>query len=101
MYIDNKTVNRTLYIGLIGELDEHASEYTRGALDKILASSAPQRVVLDMSELSFMDSTGIGVLIGRFKKLQSRRIPVFISNPAGHVDKLFRMTGIYDIMPKI
>ena len=101
MRIDNKIVNRTLYIGLSGELDEHASHYTRQTLDTLTASDDFSRVVIDMSELSFMDSTGIGVLIGRFKKLSSRGLPVFIANPSTQADKIIRMTGLYDIMPKI
>ena len=101
MRIDSKILNKTLYIGLTGELDEHASEYTKTELDELMRREAMGRVVIDLSGLSFMDSTGIGVLIGRFKKLKSRQIPLFIANPTAHVDKLFLMTGIYEIMPKI
>lgn len=101
MRIDHKVVNKTMYIGLSGELDEHASHYTRQSLDKLLEQDGFIRVVIDLSELSFMDSTGIGVLIGRFKKLNSRGVPIFIANPSKQADRIFTMTGLYDIMPKI
>lgn len=101
MRIDEKTVNATLYIGLTGELDEHASEYTRRTLDEIMDNAACKRVVIDLSELSFMDSTGIGVLIGRFKRLKARDIPIYIANPSSQADRIFSMTGLYQIMPKI
>jgi len=101
MRIDNKVVNKTLYIGLSGELDEHTSGYTRQTLDKLLESAQMIRVVIDLSELSFMDSTGVGVLIGRFKKLKGREIPIFIANPSSQADRIFRLTGLYEIMPKL
>ena len=101
MRIDKKVVNKTLYIGLSGELDEHSSIYTRQTLDKLIEDAEVKRVVIDMSELSFMDSTGVGVLIGRFKRFKSRDIPIYIANPSKQADKIFKMTGIYEIMPKI
>ena len=48
-----------------------------------------------------MDSTGIGMLIGRYKALKSMRIPLLISSPQNAVDKLLSLSGIYEIMPKI
>ena len=101
MRIDNKVVNKTLYIGLSGELDEHTSVYTRQTLDKLMENAQMIRVVIDLSELAFMDSTGVGVLIGRFKKLKGREIPIFIANPSSQADRIFRLTGLYEIMPKI
>ena len=56
---------------------------------------------LDASELEFMDSTGVGVMIGRYKKFKERGIPVFISNPSLHAERIFKMSGLYEIMPKI
>ena len=48
-----------------------------------------------------MDSTGIGVLIGRYKRMKDKDIPIYIANPSKHAEKIFKMTGLYDIMPKI
>jgi stage II sporulation protein AA (anti-sigma F factor antagonist) len=101
MRIESKQINNTLYVGLSGELDEHASEYARTRLDLLLAAQAISRVIIDLSELIFMDSTGIGVLIGRYKKLKGKEIPIYIANPSIQADKIFKMTGLYEIMPKI
>ena len=59
------------------------------------------QVIIDLSELDFMDSTGIGVMLGRYKKLKSKNKPIFICNPSTHAEKIFKMTGLYEIMPKI
>jgi len=48
-----------------------------------------------------MDSTGIGVLLGRYNKFIKRDIALFIKNPQKHVDRILKMTGIYELMPKI
>ena len=102
MDIRSKIVNKTLYILLSGELDEYSAAYTRRVMDTLLDTEKGYgQVVIDMSELSFMDSTGVGVLIGRYKKLANRSTPVFVCNPSRAAEKIFNMSGLYSIMPKI
>ena len=101
MKLKTKVYNGIMYVLLCGELDENSAGYVRDEMDKSFACSGFSRVIIDLSELDFMDSTGIGVLIGRYKKLKDRNIPIFISNPSRHAEKIFRITGLYDIMPKI
>lgn len=102
MRIKNRLYNNTLYIMLCGELDEYSAGYTRTIVDNLLDNEKPYRqVIFDSSELEFMDSTGIGVLIGRYKKLKNKNITIYICNPSSHVEKIFKMSGLYEIMPKI
>ncbi|MBE7073738.1 MAG: STAS domain-containing protein [Clostridiales bacterium] len=101
MRIKSKISNQTLYVVLVGELDEHSASHTRITLDDIFAGGDFSQIIIDLSELEFMDSTGIGVLIGRYKKMRNRNIPIYICNPSKHVEKIFKMTGLYDLMPKI
>ena len=100
MQVAHKRLGTTLYIGLSGELDECAAADVRTKLDIILEADC-SRVIFDLADLRFMDSTGIGVLIGRYKKLKARGIPVLLSAPTRSVDRVLSLTGIYDIMPKI
>lgn len=101
MQVKNKIYNNTLYVMLCGELDEHSACHTKITLDNIFSGGSFNQIIIDLSELEFMDSTGIGVLIGRYKKMKQRNIPIFICNPSSHAEKIFKMTGLYDIMPKI
>ena len=101
MEVKNRIYNNTLYILLSGELDEHSANITRIKLDDILTECGFSQIIIDLSELEFMDSTGIGVLIGRYKKMKDKNIPIYICNPSHHAEKIFKMTGLYDIMPKI
>ena len=91
---------RTLTLKLIGELDEHAAQYAKNTLDELLEGNFAA-VVFDLSRLSFMDSTGIGVMIGRYKLLKAKNCPIYVKNPSRVVDKIFVMSGLYEIMKKI
>ncbi len=101
MQVKSRVHNNCLYVLLCGELDEHSASYTRITLDEIFDKPNFEKIIIDLSELTFMDSTGIGVLIGRYKRMREKEIPIYIANPSSHAEKIFKMTGLYDIMPKI
>lgn len=102
MQIKSRVLNKTLYILLSGELDEYSAKSVRKDLDTLLDTEKGfVQIVLDLSELTFMDSTGVGVLIGRYKKMREYNKPIFISNPSRNAERIFKMSGLYEIMPKI
>ncbi len=102
MQIKSRIVNKTLYILLSGELDEYTVPKVREDLDRLMETERGfMQIVLDFSELTFMDSLGVGVLIGRYKKMRQMNKPIFITNPSRVAEKIFKMSGLYDIMPKI
>jgi stage II sporulation protein AA (anti-sigma F factor antagonist) len=99
--ITNKIKNDTMYICLFGELDEHTAPNARQTIDACILQGGFGNVVLDLSNLSFMDSTGIGVLLGRYKKIKKLGLTVCIASPSQQTDKLLKLSGIYQVMPKI
>ena len=101
MEIKSAVNKNTLVISLSGELDECTANYTRSTMDDLIASNSFNKLVIDMHNLDFMDSTGIGVLIGRYKKLKSKNIFMYVINPNCHIEKIFKMSGLYEIIPKI
>ena len=101
MHIKSKIYKKTLYVLLCGELDENSAIHARDKMDELFSNNGFSQIIIDLSELEFMDSTGIGVLIGRYKKMKSKNIPIFICNPSKQAEKIFKMTGLYEIMPKI
>lgn len=90
-----------LVFRLVGELDEHSAEFVRRRIDTVIAESNFNAVIFDLSRLSFMDSTGIGVIIGRYKLIRKQNKPVYVRNPSPTVDKIFKMSGLYEIISKI
>ncbi|MFR5988797.1 MAG: anti-sigma factor antagonist [Christensenellales bacterium] len=96
-----KKESNNLVIFLIGELDEYTAPYTRSAIDKALDGYKSADIIFDLSGLTFMDSTGIGVLISKYKQLKGADSRLYVRKPSKSIDKIFNMAGLYSIMPKI
>ena len=91
-----------LYIYLSGELDEHSVSSVREAADRMIDNNAGlSRAVFNLAGVKFMDSTGIGFLIGRYKKLKKYGMGMYLENPNVGADKILELSGIYSLMPKI
>ena len=96
-----KKIDGRIYFRLIGELDERSSHDIREKMDRILDNESYSSIVLDMKELTFMDSTGIGVIIGRYKRLKPLGKDIYVMSPSRQVDKIMNTTGLYQIVKKI
>lgn len=91
-----------LYIFLSGELDEYTAKRAKTEIENAIKYSENiKSVVFDFSQTGFMDSTGIGVLLGRYRVLKKIGVPIYIQNPSVGVNKVLQISGIYEIMPKI
>ena len=102
MEVKYRVERNGLYIYLYGELDEFSAVYCRSKTAEIIDCAVGFKyVVFDFSGVTFMDSTGIGVLLGRYKRLKKMRVPAFIRNPSLSVNKILQISGLYEIMPKI
>ena len=84
-----------------GELDHHSAQYMREELDALLSDEQIRTLIFDMRDLTFMDSSGIGVLIGRYKILSRRGGCVQVRNMSEQVDKLFTLSGLHRNIEKI
>lgn len=101
MEIKYKKSNSVLTVFIFGELDEYSAMNAKEMLDKLLYDNLNiEKVIFDLSGLSFMDSTGVGLLIGRYKKLKQFNIPLYISGASVATEKVIELAGLYRIMPK-
>ena len=101
MEIKFKKTYQSLTLYIYGELDECSAYDAKRILDQVLLDNLnASKVVFDLSGLSFMDSTGIGLLIGRYKKLKQFNIPTYISGASNSAEKVIELAGLYKIMPK-
>ncbi len=92
-----------LYVRLCGEVDEHSAALARRDADRLCESFAlrSHKAVFDLEDVSFMDSTGIGFLIGRYKKFSRYGVPMYVTNPSTATDRILQMSGIYTLIPRI
>ncbi len=101
MHVSTKLDKYNLYIYLEGELDHSVSSKLKIELDRCISGIDIKNVILNLKRLSFMDSTGIGVIMGRYKQLKKRNIRLFIDQPTAQIDKVLKVSGLYNIIPII
>ena len=93
---------RILHLSLDGEIDEHSAKAARIQADGLIERhSSCLAVVFNLQKVTFMDSTGIGFLIGRYKKIKGLGMDSYISAPNAAADKILLMSGVYTLIPKI
>ena len=78
---------------LSGELDHHRAKEIREAIDFAVREQYPPVVVLDFKQVSFMDSSGIGLIMGRSRLLSEYGGTLEIHNPPPHIRKVLRISG--------
>ena len=94
--------NDVLHFYFDGELDEYAAKNVRRRIDVFVDDNASaQSAVFHLTNITFMDSTGIGFFIGRYKKLASYSIPAYFSDVGSEADKVLSLSGLYTVVPKI
>ena len=89
----------TLIVAIYGEMDHHSAEYIREKVDGEMLKSTTKNVVFDFSRVTFMDSSGIGVIMGRYKNIQKLNGKAVIANVNSQVKRIFEMSGLLRIMP--
>lgn len=92
--MDIKSTGEVLTVYLKGEIDHHSAKGMREEIDKAIEYSMPSLVILDFSEVTFMDSSGIGLVMGRYKNLQKTGAGLNISNLPENIYKIMKFAGI-------
>lgn len=86
---------------LRGELDHHSAEYLRNALDAAIADPSVQEMELDLTGVGFMDSSGLGVVLGRYRALTARGGRLLVTGVSTPIDRIFRMSGLYALVDRM
>lgn len=80
------------------ELDHHVAGEIREDIDDILMKKSVKNIIFDFENINFMDSSGIGVIIGRYKKISSEKGKVSVININSRVKKVFDLSGMNNII---
>ena len=77
-----------------GEIDHHIAKELRRDIDFAVREFQPEELVLDFAEVGFMDSSGIGLVMGRYKLMKETGGKVIVKNPQNQIKKVMRLSGI-------
>lgn len=88
-----------LQIQFTEEIDHHTTEKMRRRADYEIERHIPRKVIFDFNNVSFMDSAGIGLLLGRYKNATILGAKVELVNVNRAVYKLLKMSGITKLIP--
>lgn len=79
---------------LKGELDHHTAREMRNEIDSAVELNMPTLLILDFSQISFMDSSGIGLVMGRYRNLAKTGATLHITGASMPIYKMMKLAGI-------
>lgn len=82
---------------LSGEIDHHSAPAARAIIDTYILKSKPKTLIIDFGSVSFMDSSGIGLVMGRFKNIEDYGGKMAITGLSPHAYKVMALSGIEKI----
>ncbi|WNS74101.1 anti-sigma F factor antagonist [Bacillus sp. DTU_2020_1000418_1_SI_GHA_SEK_038] len=96
--IDLEIKRDVLCIRLSGELDHHSADELRERATKAIEDYDIHHIVLNLEQLSFMDSSGLGVILGRYKQIKQHHGEMVVCAISPAVQRLFEMSGLFKII---
>ena len=90
-----------LLVRLTGELDQCSASGIRRDLDALLTDPRIRHLVIDLNAMPFMDSSGLGVILGRYRALQARGGSVSLMHLSPQVKRVYDLSGLARIIPVI
>lgn len=98
MSIDIRSENGAAIAVLTGEIDHHTARELRSELDKFVITMQPDILIIDFSSITFMDSSGIGLIIGRYKLMKECGGRLEIKSPQPYIRRVLKLSGIERIV---
>lgn len=87
-----------LVVRLSGELDHHEAEILRTKWKDMMYKNSIKHVILNLESITFMDSSGLGVILGRYKETLQLGGELVVCSVTPPIDRLFDMSGLYKII---
>ena len=83
-----------LRVAIVGEINHHNAVFVRQEIDEKIQELRPQNLVLDLADVPFMDSSGLGLVIGRYQLMNDLGGTLTVANPSADHKKLFKLAGL-------
>ncbi len=98
MELKLEAIGTTLVVKIDGEIDHHTAKIFREQIDRELNLKNIVNLVLDFDGVTFMDSSGIGAVVGRYKEITARGGKVMLIRVKPQVDKVLEISGLKTIL---
>ncbi|WP_248925357.1 anti-sigma F factor antagonist [Paenibacillus hamazuiensis] len=90
--------SKALIVRLKGELDHHTADTVKARMEEAIEKGECKHVVLSLKDLTFMDSSGLGVILGRYKQITAKGGKMVVCDVGPSVYRLFEMSGLFKIL---
>lgn len=81
-----------------GEIDHYSAVRVRAQIDEKISELRPKITVLELSDIDFMDSSGIGLIMGRYARMQKLGGSLKLKNPSERVERICKLAGLERIV---
>ncbi len=92
------SVGKDLIVKIDGDIDHHVSSQIKEKVEREFEFSNAENIIFDFSDVNFMDSSGIGMIIGRYKMLQKTGGKVYIANVKPQLESIIEISGLRKII---
>ena len=93
-YTEYDPIKNFLKLKLMGEIDHHLATEIREQADKIIIENRPKALIMELSDVDFMDSSGLGLIMGRYKLIKELGGTTIVRNPSDRTRKIHMMAGM-------
>jgi stage II sporulation protein AA (anti-sigma F factor antagonist) len=96
--VDLETIGDVLIVRLDGELDHHTADDLRSQMENAIDKYKTYHILLSLQNLHFMDSSGLGVILGRYKQITAKGGDMIICSINPVIYRLFELSGLFKII---
>ncbi|MBQ4283590.1 MAG: anti-sigma factor antagonist [Lachnospira sp.] len=86
-----------LIISMTAELDHHLADEMRNIIDEVIDERGVSNVIFDFSKIGFMDSAGIGLIMGRYKKIREKG-SIYITGAGESINRILLISGLHKLV---
>lgn len=91
---------RRMTAAISGDIDHHSARAIRAELDEQISFSRPELLILDLGGVGFMDSSGIGLILGRLKAVRAVGGDILIKNARSEIAAVIKLSGLEGLLVK-
>lgn len=93
-----KNLNNYTYIEFYGDIDDTVCPKYRQEISDLIETNKSKDMIFDFKGVTFIDSSGIGLILGRYNQLKSHKRKLYVNQTNNQIKKLFKISGIYTII---